>query len=197
MNSGWQISALAWYRKLHKNYKTPIFLPPYSAKVKEIFYKLRGNAQEKDISEPAAGNATFVIFAFMYYVMCQEVSRCKVVSDRLCITCFFVFFFFFLLLLTCLYLDPQMFCLSDSLPHPAEKGKMGRGKRATGRGLSSLAHQGQLTPELLRLYLAVVQVIAISVQWSTFLHTFWNRSILKSTLEEERMLSWQNTLRTG
>ena len=44
---------------------------PYSAIVEEVFYKLRENAQANDMSEPGAGNATFVIFVFMFYVMCH------------------------------------------------------------------------------------------------------------------------------
>lgn len=44
------------------------------------------------------------------------------------------------------------------------------------------------------MYLAVVQVIASSVQQSIFLYIFWKRNILKRNLEK-RMLSWQN-LRT-
>lgn len=164
--------------------------------MKEIFYKLRGNTQAKDFSEPAAGNATFVIFGFMYHVMCQEVSRCKVVSDRLCITCFFVSFFFFSSLINMSLSRP-----TNVLPFwfPPPSSWEGEGWEGVSEQLGGVlaARHGQLTPQLLRLYLAVVQVIAISVQRSTFLHTFWNRSILKSTLEEERMLSWQTTLRTG
>lgn len=54
--------------------------------------------------------------------------------------------------------------------------------------------RGQTTTELLYLYLAVVQAIAISVQQRIFLYLFWKRNILKRNLEK-RTLSWQN-LRT-
>lgn len=53
--------------------------------------------------------------------------------------------------------------------------------------------RGQTTTELLYLYLAVVQAIAISVQQRIFLYLFWKRNILKRNLE--MTLSWQN-LRT-